>query len=210
MNDGSGGQRLAQRRPGPGAGLGQRPANGGRRPGLRLPGPGGAPGRNPGAHRPAVLAAALAGAALLVAACSGGSGAPASASETGYQKALAFSQCMRAHGEPGFPDPQPNGDLLINGPKDHLNGALMNRASKACQHLMPLGPPMTAAQQRKVTAEALKFVACMRAHGLPTFPDPKVDSHGIEVQVPQGVAQNSAVLKSAQQACRHLVPGGPP
>lgn len=163
----------------------------------------------PGVRRPAVLAATLAGTALLAAACSGGSGAPASATETNYQKALAFSQCMRAHGEPGFPDPQPNGDLLINGPKDHLNGALMNRANKACQHLMPVGPPMTAAQQRKVTAEALRFVACMRAHGLPTFPDPKVDSHGIEVQVPQGVAPNSAVLKNAQQACRNLIPGRP-
>jgi hypothetical protein len=159
--------------------------------------------------RPAVLAAALVGTALLAAACSGGSGAP-TAKLTNYQKALAFSQCMRAHGEPGFPDPQPDGSLLINGPKDHLNGALMNKASKACQHLMPLAPPMTAAQQRKVTAEALKFVACMRAHGLPAFPDPKVDSRGIELQVPQGVAPNSATLKNAQQACRNLMPGGPP
>jgi len=117
---------------------------------------------------------------------------------------------MRAHGEPGFPDPQPNGNLLINGQKDHLNGALMNSASKACQHLMPLGPPMTAAQQRKVTAEALKFVACMRAHGLPAFPDPKVDSRGIELQIPQGVAPGSTVLKNAQQACKNLIPGGPP
>ncbi|HET7247601.1 MAG TPA: hypothetical protein VFJ07_22510 [Streptosporangiaceae bacterium] len=168
------------------------------------------PGRLPGARRPAVLAAALAGTALLAAACSGGSGVPVSARQANYQEALAYSQCMRTHGEPGFPDPQPNGDLLIDGPKDHLNAALMNSASKACQHLMPLGPPMTAAQQRKVTAEALKFVACMRAHGLPTFPDPKVDSRGIEVQVPRGVAQNSAVLKNAQQACRYLIPGGPP
>jgi hypothetical protein len=170
--------------------------------------PRGAPGRLPGARHPAVLAAVLAGTALLAAACGGGA-KPVSAALTSYQKALAYSQCMRAHGEPGFPDPQPNGNLLINGPKDHLNGALMSKASKACQHLMPLGPPMTAAQQRKVTAEALKFVACMRAHGLPTFPDPQVSSRGIELQIPQGVAPNSAVLRNAQQACRKLAPGGP-
>jgi predicted amidohydrolase YtcJ len=145
---------------------------------------------------------------LLAAACGGGA-KPVSAALTDYQKALAYSQCMRAHGEPGFPDPQSNGNLLINGQKDHLNGALMDKASKACQHLMPLGPPMTAAQQRKVTAEALKFVACMRAHGLPTFPDPTGNSRGIEIQVPQGVAPNSPVFKNAQQACRSLVPGGP-
>jgi hypothetical protein len=67
----------------------------------------------------------------------------------------------------------PNGDLLIDGPKDHLNGALMNSAGQACQHLMPKAPPLTAAQQQRITAQALKFVACMRAHGLPTFPDPR-------------------------------------
>ena len=161
----------------------------------------------PGA-RPVALAAALAGTALL-AACSG-SGAPGSAKETNYQKAVAFSVCMRAHGEPGFPDPQPNGNLLIDGPKDHLNGALMPSAQKTCQHLLPKSAPLTAAQQQKLTTQALKFVACMRAHGLPTFPDPTVNSQGIEFRVPGRVAPNSAVLRNAQQACRNLLPGGLP
>jgi hypothetical protein len=49
------------------------------------------------------LAAALAATALLVGACGGGGGTPASAQLTNYQKALAYSQCMRAHGEPGLP-----------------------------------------------------------------------------------------------------------
>ena len=203
MNDDSGGRRPAQGWPGSMAG----PR--GRQPGRQRSVPAGAPGRIPGAHRPAILAAALAGIALLAAAC-GGSATPVSTAQTNYQKAVAYSQCMRTHGEPGFPDPQPNGDLLINGQKDHLNGALMNSASKACQHLMPKSPPLTAAQQRKLTAEALKFVACMRAHGLPTFPDPKVSSGGIEIQLPSSIMPNSAVFKNAQQACRNLIPGGPP
>jgi hypothetical protein len=160
-------------------------------------------------QRPAVLAAALAGTALLAAACGGGTAAPLSGKQANYQKLLAYSQCMRAHGEPGFPDPQPDGNLLIDGQKDHLNGALMNSANKACQHLMPKSPPLTASQQQKLTAEALKFVACMRAHGIPTFPDPTVNSQGIEVQIPQGVTPDSPVLKNAQQACKKLMPGGP-
>jgi hypothetical protein len=164
--------------------------------------------RRPGA-RPVVPAAALAGTALLAAACGGGSGTAASAQLTNYRKALAYSQCMRAHGEPGFPDPQPNGNLLIDGPKDHLNGALMNSASKACQHLMPKAPPLTAAQQQKLTAQALRFVACMRAHGLSTFPDPQVNSGGIELQLPKGLQPNSPVFRAAQQACKKLMPGLP-
>jgi hypothetical protein len=31
---------------------------------------------------------------------------------------------------------------------------------------------MTAAQQRQVTVQALKFTACMRSHGLPGMADP--------------------------------------
>ena len=174
-------------------------------PRTRAPDPRRARARVTGA-RPAVLAA-LAGTALLAAACSSGSGALASAQQTNYQKALAYSQCMRAHGEPGFPDPQANGSLLINGPKDHLNGALMNSANKACQHLMPKSPPLTASQQRRITAQALKFVACMRAHGLATFPDPQVNSGGIALQLPKGLSPNSPVFQAAQQACKKLMPG---
>ena len=198
MGDSSGGRWPARGRPGSVAGP-RRRAPGPRRHRpryLRLPG-----------ARHGVLVAALAGTALL-ASC-GGSAAPVSANQTAYQKAVAFSACMRAHGEPGFPDPQPNGNLLINAQQDHLNGALMNSAQKACQHLMPI-KPMTAAQQQKLTARALKFVACMRAHGLPTFPDPTINSQGIEVQIPSGVAPNSPVLRNAQQACRHLAPFGGP
>jgi hypothetical protein len=203
MNDGSNRRRPAQGRPDSVAGpRGRQPEAG--RPGLQ-----GVPGRMRVLQRPAVLAAALAGTALLAAACGGGTAAPLSGKQANYQKLLAYSQCMRAHGEPGFPDPQPDGNLLIDGQKDHLNGALMNSANKACQHLMPKSPPLTASQQQKLTAEALKFVACMRAHGIPTFPDPTVNSQGIEVQIPQGVTPDSPVLKNAQQACKKLMPGGP-
>jgi len=219
MNEGSGGLRSA--RGWSGSGAGPRGHRAGRRPpGLwhpRLRRPGLRRVRAPRPERPrgrpavpaAILAAALAGTALLAAACSGGSGTQASATLTNYQKALAFSQCMRAHGEPGFPDPQSNGSLLINGQKDHLNGALMNSANKACQHLMPKAPPLTASQQQKITAQALKFVACMRAHGLSTFPDPTVNSSGIEMQLPKGLQPNSPVFRAAQHACKDLMPGLP-
>jgi hypothetical protein len=68
-------------------------------------------GRRPRVCRQGLLAAALAGTALLAAACGSG-GPPAAAGTTAYQKALAYSQCMRSHGVPGFPDPQSNGAIL--------------------------------------------------------------------------------------------------
>ena len=166
-------------------------------------------------RRPGALAGALA-AATLLAACGGGSPAATATpgSQAFYRDAVAFAQCMRAHGEPGFPDPQANGAILINGQKDHLNGALMNSAQKACQHLLPKQPPLTAAQQRRLTAQALRFVACMRAHGIPGMPDPAVDAGGVRISIGgpngNGPAPGSPVLKSAMQACRKLAPGGLP
>ena len=164
-------------------------------------------------RRAGVLAAALAGIALLAAAC-GGSSSPTLNAETAYQKTLAYSQCMRVHGEPGFPDPQPNGNLLIDGQKDHLNGALMNSANKACQHLLPKYKPLTGTQQRQLTTQALKFVACMRAHGIPNMPDPVVNTQGVQIQIGgpghSGPPPNSPILRAAQQACQKLAPGGPP
>lgn len=170
-----------------------------------------------GRRRPKLLGTALlatlAGGVLLVAACGGG-GSQAAAGLTANQKTLAYSQCMRARGEPGFPDPQPNGNLLIQGPKDHLNGALMNSANRACQHLLPKGKPLTAAQQSRLTTQALRFVACMRAHGLTNMPDPVVNSQGVSFRITgrpgSGNGPSSPVFQAAQRACQKLLPGGPP
>jgi hypothetical protein len=161
-------------------------------------------------HRQGVLAAILAGAGLLAAACGGGSSSALTA-QTAYQKALSYSQCMRGHGIGGFPDPQPNGAILTT-PKDHLaqGSPQFVAANKACQHLLPPFHPMTAAQQRRATAQALKFVACMRSHGLPGMADPVVSATGISMRMPTGTQPNSPVFQSAQRACRKLIPGGPP
>ncbi len=154
-----------------------------------------------------VLATGLAATAVLAAACGGGGSTPMSAAQTAYQQALAYSQCMRAHGVPGFPDPQPNGAILT-GPQDHLaqGSPSFVAANKACEHLAPKVKPMTAAQQRQVTAQGLKFTACMRAHGLPGLADPVVSANGITQRIPNGIPPNSPVLQRAQQACRKLVP----
>jgi hypothetical protein len=65
------------------------------------------------------------------------------------QQALKFSQCMRSHGVPKFPDPkfQPNGGTLIKmGKGVNPNSPQFKAAQKACQKLVPggaldAGPP---------------------------------------------------------------------
>ena len=163
-----------------------------------------------GCRRWGVLAVILAGAGPLATACGGG-GSPALTAQTAYQKSLAYSQCMRGHGVVGFPDPQPDGAILTT-PQDHLaqGSPQFIAANKACKHLLPPVHPMTAAQQHQVTIQALKFVACMRSHGLSGMADPVVSATGISIQIPRGIKPNSPEFQAAQRACRKLAPGGPP
>jgi hypothetical protein len=62
-----------------------------------------------------------------------GGQAPSSSSE------LKFSQCMRGHGVPNFPDPAANGSLTL---PQGLNpqSPQFQAAQKACQSLMPANP----------------------------------------------------------------------
>jgi hypothetical protein len=62
-------------------------------------------------------------------------------------------------------------------------------------------------------SEAVAYSACVRAHGVPNFPDPKVSTNGNEVKV--AIAINPSIsgnphFKSAQEACRKLLPNGGP
>jgi hypothetical protein len=154
-------------------------------------------------RRTCTLAAAVAGTALLAAAC-GGSNPSAGAGLTAYQKAAAFAQCMRSHGAPSWPDPSNQG-VFISTKANRADFRAPASASRACQHLDP-GTPLTAAQQRQDTIQALKFVACMRSHGIPGWPDPVVNAHGLVFNGTGGVAPGSPLMLSAQQACRSLLP----
>lgn len=169
-------------------------------------GGGGRRGRSP-LRRIGVQAAALAAVALLAAACGGG-GSSGGGHETTYQKELAYSQCMRAHGEPNFPDPGGNGVISIQGsaaPKGSgdrrtIGGAQMTKANDDCRHLLPNGGLPTAAQKQQMLNQGLKFSECMRSHGVSNYPDPS--SGGGPVTISGSINPQSPQFQSAQRACQ--------
>ena len=59
------------------------------------------------------------------------------------------------------------------------------------------------------TAAFVKFSACMRADGVPNFPDP-TGGGGIQISSSSGINVDSPAFKAAQSKCRHLLPGGGP
>jgi hypothetical protein len=153
--------------------------------------------------RAGVLAAGVAGIALLTAACGGPAGSASSAGSLGGSKlqiAIDYAKCMRSHGAPNWPDPNSQGQFL----KTKTNTADFQApasAYRACLHLLPNGGQLTAAQQQIVSPLMLKLAACMRSHGITNFPDPTVNANGITVD-PHGLDTSSAQFHAAQQACR--------
>jgi hypothetical protein len=123
---------------------------------------------------------------------------------------------MRANGLTHFPDPSqgPNGggvgfpgglgvsidgDLTVNGVT--YSGPALKRASQVCRiYLPPGGPPPTisASEQR----QQLRTAQCMRANGVPNFPDPgsggPASSHAKQVPL---LDANSPAFKHAVQVC---------
>jgi hypothetical protein len=56
----------------------------------------------------------------------------------------------------------------------------------------------------------LNLARCMRAHGVPNFPDPTPGGGGVQIQAGSGVNPFSPAFKNAQTACRKFLPGGGP
>jgi hypothetical protein len=62
-----------------------------------------------------------------------------------------------------------------------------------CKNLLPNGDTTSPQEQAKQHQEALKYASCIRAHGMPDYPDPKaVSDGGIEM----GEAPDSPRLSS--------------
>jgi hypothetical protein len=155
----------------------------------------------------------LAAAAVALAACGGGGGAsaPATTGSSNFDKALAFTKCMRSHGVPDYPDPNSNGVFVQSNGSSSLSESqsVVNAAFQACHHLMPSGggpAGLTQGQKQQMEQQSLKFVKCMRAHGLPDMPDPAADG---QISLPTGMKGNSPQVKAAQRACQSLQPGPP-
>lgn len=125
---------------------------------------------NPHHRRPIALASL--GCALALAAC--GSSAKSTGGTAGsgqYAQGVRYSDCMRAHGVPSFPDPSPGGGFPLRTSGINQQSPAFESAQKACAALEPGGntpPPIPAAQQAGMVAKAL----CIRQHGVPNFPDP--------------------------------------
>jgi hypothetical protein len=164
--------------------------------------------------RRAWLLTCMVGVVLLMTACgaSGGSSStstPAPAQTTRYEKTLAFSQCMRSHGVPEFPDPNANGAIALGSVAGQikLDSSQVQSALVICRHLLPNGGTLNPAQQQKALNALLKFARCMRSHGVPNFPDPSLVNGNVTVDLQgAGISGASPHILTASRACQSALP----
>jgi len=171
--------------------------------------------RRPPGWRCAGLTAAAAGIALAAAACGGGGGSAAGSSSSNsvpdtQQAALAYSQCMQSHRDPGFPDPQqgPAGAwLYAQTPQtqQYFSGPGYNEAQRACKKLQP-SQQLTPAEREAAISQLLTLARCMRAHGITNFPDPTTSGGGVGIRFGAGIDPSSPQFQAAAKTCK--MPGG--
>jgi hypothetical protein len=127
---------------------------------------------------------------------------------------LRYAKCMRANGEPNFPDPNSQGAFSFGSAQGiDANSTQFQAAQSKCGKDLP-HPSFSPAQQQQDYAHLLKYSQCMRGHGVPGYPDPTRGSGGgvslsIRGGPDSGLDPNSPIFQHAQQACSKL-PGAPP
>jgi hypothetical protein len=158
--------------------------------------------------RAVVAVSALLTIATLTAGCSSspgpgvasvGSSSQAAASGGQQPSALAFAQCMISHGIKNFPEPDSQGGLQVSqgqGQMPDVNSPQFQAAAQACKALSPASVAISPAEQAERQAALVKYAKCMRAHGVPDFPDPGVngtfDVGGIDTGSPEVQAADKA------------------
>lgn len=171
----------------------------------------------PGARLIAALIVAAAVVAGITTACSSSSSSspshasgPASGQASSSGGALAFSACMRSHGVPNFPDPTSgsNGGTveLQQGSGIDPNSPAYQAAFRSCQSLLPAGKASGGSVSPTVRAEYLRYAACMRRHGEPSFPDPTFNGNAVNLGNLSGIDTNAPQYQSASSACASLNP----
>jgi hypothetical protein len=118
---------------------------------------------------------------------------------------LKFSKCMREHGIAWFPDPDKSNRTSINVPRSQ-DKAKFDAAMEACKQWSPESQPHPANPE---DAERMRNLAkCMRANGVPDFPDPKTDGSlaidGDKLSTKPG----EPTFDKAEKLCAQFIPEG--
>jgi hypothetical protein len=172
------------------------------------------------------------GCVIALAACGGSSKSSstgASSGNTGSPSSFARSQlaaagCIRTHGVPNLPDPTfgaGGAQVNLHMPADIGNSPAFARAQKECAKLGLELAGYASSQGKPAAAEMAQWLAvarCIRAHGVPNFPDPATtmpsdpatyparysaafNINGVDWAIPKSIDLQAPAVKQAAAAC---------
>jgi len=167
----------------------------------------------------AVLAATgLALSVLMLTSCSSGKPTSAVARLAGSSAGTASltsavhvaGECMRAHGLPTFPDPAVATDgpaaghaILDKSVLKNYSDGVVNQAITACRSALDQAGLVSGQGSSNISQQELQarlaLARCIRAHGVPNFPDPNPTTG--DVTPPPGLSKNSPSILAAIRAC---------
>lgn len=150
-------------------------------------------------------------ACVLAAGCGGSSSNRKPTSSSVAAQGLAFSECVRTHGVPSFPDPgapvstseSSIGGIAIPASID-TQSPVFQTAFSSCRPLLSdifsrQGKPGISATQK---ASMIAHAECLRTHGVPAYRDPTFPpGGGIETFDGPGVDPQSPAYQQAEADC---------
>ncbi len=169
-------------------------------------------------RRSAASALAALGCVVTLAACGSSSATTTSTTAkaaNGESMFLRYSECMRSNGVPNFPDPSTSGGGIHITLSSGMNpfSPAFKAAQATCRKLLPGGGP-GGAPSEQAKQQLLTISQCMRAHGVPDFPDPTttapsskdaasevIGRGGYFLAVPSTIDTSSPAYQHAAAAC---------
>lgn len=134
------------------------------------------------------------------------SSSPSASATDEADAAFKFSQCMRQQGLTWFPDPDSGGRLAVSIPQG-TDQKKLEAAQQACKKYMPPGPADGKPDPQAVE-QARQMAKCMRANGVPNFPDPNPNG-GISIDGSKlGTGPGNPTFDKAEAACSKYMPPG--
>jgi hypothetical protein len=115
---------------------------------------------------------------------------------------------MRDNGVPDFPDPEIDGDnIMQRGPDGGQDDPAMRTAQETCEPIMEQMAPTevpSPEEQARMEEDMLASAQCVRDHGFPTFPDPEFDNGRVTMRMTAelGIDMDDPAFQQAQEDCR--------
>jgi hypothetical protein len=120
-----------------------------------------------------------------------------------HEQAVKFAECIRSNGVTEFPDPNASGQFAYGIPSKssplNPSSPAWKQAIGACKNLEPPSFIPTSFTPTQLAAR-LRFAQCVRANGVPNFPDPTSSGPLINVSGAQTIpGLQAAIQKCTQQ-----------